>query len=209
MKTDLAVYLVTDTAMCGERGVVQTVRAAVRGGVSIVQIRDPDASARALYELVVQVRDVLADTGVPLLVNDRLDVALAAEAAGVHLGHSDLPIERARAMVGPDFLLGWSVSNADELDAAHALAPGTIDYLGLGPVVSTPTKPMAAPATGVEGLRKLVAASRLPSVAIGGVHAANARDVLDTGVDGLCVVSEICAADDPESAAARLRRESQ
>ena len=206
MNADLALYLVTDTGMCAERGVAETVRSAVRGGVTIVQVRDPEASARELYELVLRVRGAIAGTGVPLLVNDRLDVALAAGADGVHLGQSDLPVDRARALTGPDFLIGWSVSNAAELDAANALARGTVDYLGLGPVLSTPTKPEAASATGVDGLRQLVAASRLPSVAIGGVHADNAREVLGTGVDGLCVVSEICAAEDPESAAARLRK---
>ena len=203
---DLDLYLVTDTGMCAERGVVETVRSAVRGGVTVVQVRDPDASARELYELVLRVREVVAGTRVPVLVNDRLDVALAAGADGVHLGQSDLPVRRARALAGPDFLVGWSVSDAAELDAANSLPPGAVDYLGLGPVLGTPTKPEAAAPTGVEGLRQLVAASRLPSVAIGGVHADNAREVLDTGVDGLCVVSEICAAEDPESAAARLRK---
>lgn len=206
MKADLDLYLVTDTGLCGDRGVPETVRAAVAGGASVVQVRDPDASGRQLYELTARVREVLAGTGVPVLVNDRLDVALAAGADGVHLGQSDLPVRSARAIGGADLIIGWSVSDADQLATTAELPAGTVDYLGIGPVFTTPTKPDAAPATGLAGLRELVAATALPTVAIGGVNAGNAEDVLATGVDGLCVVSEICAAPDPEFAAARLRK---
>ena len=205
MKADLALYLVTDTAMCGARGVPETVRRALSGGATVVQVRDPAASGRELHELTTRVREELAGTGVPLLVDDRLDVALTARADGVHLGQSEPPAARAREVAGPDFLVGWSVSTRDELDAANALAPGTVDYLGIGPVFGTPTKPGAAAPTGVAGLREMVAATAIPSVAIGGVHGDNAAEVAATGVAGLCVVSEICAAADPAAAAAALR----
>lgn len=206
MNADLTRYLVTDTAMCAGRGVPETVRGAVAGGVTAVQVRDPTASARELYELVLRVREVLAGSGVALLVNDRLDVALAAGADGVHLGQSDLPVERARRIGGPELVVGWSVSDATELETANAFPTGTVDYLGVGPVFGTPTKPNAAAATGVEGLRELVAATDIPAVAIGGVHADNAAEIAGTGVSGVCVVSEICAAEKPETAAARLRK---
>lgn len=202
---DLSLYLVTDTQMCAGRGVVETVRAAVAGGVTAVQVRDPDASGSELFELVLRVRDVIAGSGVALLVNDRVDVAMATEADGVHLGQSDLPVEQARRLVGPEMLIGWSVSSQQELAAAQELPAATIDYLGIGPVFDTPTKPNAATATGLDGLRQLTAASTLPVVAIGGIHAHNAADIASTGVSGICVVSEICAADDPEAAAVRLR----
>ena len=206
MKIDLSLYLVTDTGLCAERGVVETVRAAVAGGVTAVQVRDPNASARRLCELTAELRELLSGTGIALLVNDRLDVALAAGADGVHLGQSDLPVRSARRLAGPEMIIGWSVSGADELAAAARLPRDTVDYLGIGPVFATPTKPEAAAATGIDGLRRLVADTDLPSVAIGGVHADNAGEVLGTGVDGLCVVSEICAAPDPEFVAGRLRK---
>ena len=205
MKADLTLYLVTDTAMCGARGVPETVRRAVAGGATTVQVRDPDASGRELHELVARVREELVGTGAALLVDDRLDVALTAGADGVHLGQSDLPVERARAVAGTDLLVGWSVTNRAELDAANALPAGTVDYLGVGPVLPTSTKPGHARPTGVGGLRELVAATELPTVAIGGVHVDNAAEIAATGVGGLCVVSEICAAADPLAAAAGLR----
>jgi len=206
MKPDLRLYLVTDTGLCGARGVPETVRRAVAGGATTVQVRDPNASGRELHELVARVRAELVGTGVALLVDDRLDVALTAGADGVHLGQSDLPVERARAVAGANLLVGWSVTCRAELDAANALPSGVVDYLGIGPVFGTPTKPGHAEPTGVDGLRELVAASRIPAVAIGGVHADNAEQVAATGVGGLCVVSEICAAADPAAAAAGLRK---
>lgn len=205
-RLDLSVYLVTDTELCGARGVPRTVREAVAGGATVVQVRDPRATGRQLCELVTAVRAELAEfPAVPLLVDDRLDVALAAGADGVHLGQSDVPPEQARR-IAPELLIGWSVSDAAELAETAAFPPGTVDYLGIGPVFGTPTKPEAAPALGVAGLRELTAATELPAVAIGGVHADNAAEIAATGVRGLCVVSEICAAADPASAAARLRK---
>lgn len=202
---DLSLYLVTDTPLCGYRGVVRTVREAVDGGVTIVQVRDPAATGRALYELVVSVREALRGTDVPLLVNDRLDVALVAGADGVHLGQSDLPVEAARAALGEQRVLGYSVSTSEEL----GVVPPGVDYLGVGPVVATPTKPDAAKALGIDGLRDLTSRANQPCVAIGGVHAENAAEIGATGVAGLCVVSEICAADDPHSAAATMRKVNQ
>ncbi len=196
---DLSLYLVTDSALCGDRGVVETVRQALPGGVSAVQVREPHATTRELCALSRALLEVLAGTGVPLLVNDRLDVALAVGASGVHLGQSDLPAEDAHR-IAPDLLLGLSVST----EAQVAQAPAWLDYLGVGPVEATPTKPEAAAPLGLAGTAALVARSRVPCVAIGGIGAGNAAQVRATGVAGIAIVSAVCAASDPRAAAAAL-----
>jgi len=203
---DLSLYVVADTAVCGTRAVVTTILAAVRGGATAVQVREPLATTRQLCQLAQIVHQALAGTGVPLLVNDRLDVALAVGAEGVHLGQSDLPATQARRIAGPDLLVGLSVSTLEQMAAANALPAGTVDYLGLGPVFATLTKPLAAPALGLELTARLAAGTSLPCVAIGGIDAANAAQVRATGVDGIAVVSAVCAATNPKAAAAALRR---
>jgi thiamine-phosphate pyrophosphorylase len=202
---DPTLYLVTDTALSRPRAVADVVRAAVAGGVTAVQVRDKDASRRELYALTLAVRAVLPP-GVALFVNDAVDVALLAGADGVHVGQDDLPPAGVRALIGPDRLLGLSTGTREELAAALALPPGTVDVVGIGPVWSTPTKPDAGAGLGPGGVAALAAGARaggLRSVAIGGVSAANAASV--TGVDGVCVVSAICAAPDPAAAARELR----
>jgi thiamine-phosphate pyrophosphorylase len=206
-RLDLALYLATDAGQCGHRGVPATVRAAVAGGVTAVQLRDPQATTRALYDQARTLAAELNGTGVPLLVNDRLDVALAAGADGVHLGQADLPAEAARRIAGPQLVIGWSVSTAEQVEEAVAMPAGTIDYLGVGPVFATGTKPDAGPALGLTALRQLCEKSTLPCVAIGGVGIDNARTVSRTGVAGVCVVSALCTAPDPEQMARSLRRE--
>ena len=141
----LRVYLITDTDLCGPRGVGATTRAAVAGGVTAVQLRDPAATARQLCRAAAELLEVLAGTGVPLLINDRVDVAMAVGAQGVHLGQSDLPPAAARQLAGDGFIIGWSVTEPGQLRALEGLAPGTVDYLGVGPVYATATKPDAAP----------------------------------------------------------------
>lgn len=202
---DPSLYLVTDTALSRPRTVPDVVRAAVAGGVTAVQVRDKTASRRELYELTLAVRAVLPP-GVALFVNDAVDVALLAGADGVHVGQDDLPPAEVRALIGPDRLLGLSAGSPQELAVALALPPGTVDVVGIGPVWSTPTKPDAgtglAP-SGVAALAERARAAGLRSVAIGGISAGNAAAV--TGVDGVCVVSAICAAADPAAAARDLR----
>lgn len=202
---DLRLYLVADAVLSGPRGVVDTVRAAVRGGVTAVQVREPLATTRELCELSAAVHRVLVGTGVPLLVNDRLDVALAVGAEGVHLGQSDLPPDLARRIAGPDLLIGLSVSTLRETAEVEALPEGTVDYLGLGPVFATATKPYAAAPLGLHQTAGVRAATRLPCVAIGGIDVNNAPEVRGTGVAGVAVVSAVCAAADPQAAAAALR----
>jgi thiamine-phosphate pyrophosphorylase len=206
---DPTLYLVTDTLLCGPRPVADVVRAAVAGGVTAVQVRDKQASRRELLGLTRAVQAAVADRpDVAVVVNDALDVALIADADGVHVGQDDLPATDVRAAVGPDRLVGLSVESADELVAVLRLPAGTVDVVGLSPVWATPTKPEAGPGLGLDAVRELATtahAEGLRAVAIGGIDAQRAPAVAATGVDGICVVSAICAASDPEAAARQLR----
>ena len=203
---DLSLYLVTDTRLCGGRlGVLDTVSAAVAGGVTTVQLRDPDASTRDLVELARALRDRLAGSGVRLLVNDRADVAAAVGADGVHVGQRDLPAAAARALLGADAYVGLSVHDPRQLDDVHALPAGTVDYLGVGPVFSQRTKGDAAPPCGTRTLADIVVKAGLPCVAIGGITVDNAAEVRACGVHGVAVVSAICGHADPAAAARALR----
>ena len=206
---DPTLYLVTDTALSAPRPVADVVRAAVAGGVTTVQVRDKTASRRELLALTRAVQAALADRpDVVLWVNDAVDVALLAGAHGVHVGQDDLPPAEVRALLGPDRLLGFSVSSVAELDVARALPAGTVDLVGIGPVWTTPTKPDAGSALGPDGVRALAEAARAAgstTVAIGGIDASRAAEVAATGVDGVCVVSAVCTAPDPAEAARALR----
>ena len=208
MSLDPTLYLVTDTALCAPRSVPEVVGAAVAGGVTAVQVRDKTASRRDLLALTTAVQAVLADRpDVAVVVDDALDVALLAGADGVHLGQDDLPVDAVRALA-PALHLGLSVGSAAELDAALALPAGTVDLVGLSPLWATPTKPDAGAELGLGGVRELAARARaagISTVAIGGIHLDRAAEVAGTGVDGICVVSDICTAPDPRAAAAALR----
>ncbi|WP_026379612.1 thiamine phosphate synthase [Afifella pfennigii] len=203
---DLSLYLVTDPRLAGERDFFQTVEAAVAGGVSLVQLRDPDAGTRDLVAIARRLVELLAPRGVPLIVNDRTDVALAAEAAGVHLGQSDMDGQDARRLIGPEKILGISVGSAAEHRASQ-LALGQADYIGVGPVYQTGTKADAGAAIGTAGLSALVSAIDLPAVAIGGIAAGKAAPCIAAGAEGVAVVSAIMAAPDPQAAARTLSAE--
>ncbi|MDI5984664.1 thiamine phosphate synthase [Halomonas sp. M4R5S39] len=198
MPIDLSLYLVTDPGLCADRGLVDTVVAAVRGGVTLVQLRDKHASTAELIDQARRLKAALAGSGVPLIINDRLEVALAAGADGLHLGQDDGDVAAARAALGERAILGLSVQTHGQL---ARLDPGPLDYLGLGPVFATPTKHDHARPLGFDGLAALVAASPLPTVAIGGLTAEHAAAVRSAGADGLAVISAICGQPDPEAAA--------
>jgi len=204
-RASLRLYLVTDRALCGERGVVETVRRAVAGGVTIVQLRDHDATTRELLRMAEQLRDVTTAAGVPFIVDDRLDVALAVGADGVHLGQSDLHPVDARRIAGDDFVIGHSVSCVQEVAAVGEWPVGTVDYLGVGPVFATPTKPNAAAPLGMDGVREVLDGCALPAVGIGGITVSHVQPLRAAGVSGVAVVSAVCAAPDPSSAARRFR----
>ncbi|NTW42302.1 MAG: thiamine phosphate synthase [Cellulomonadaceae bacterium] len=205
MDIDVSVYLVIGARDTGPRRVRDTVEAALAGGVSAVQLRDKHASGRELMAIAAEMLDILGGTDVPLIVNDRLDVALASGAHGVHLGQSDLDVRCARRLAGPDFVIGLSISRPEEMTNVNSLACGTVDYLGIGPVFPTDTKLDTEPALGLGELAVLCAATPLPCVGIGGINARNAASVWAAGVDGLAVVSAIGDAPDPREAAAGLR----
>lgn len=200
---DYSLYLVTDRSLALGRELVEVVAAAVQGGVTVVQIREKGASSREFLALAQALKGVLDPSGIPLIVNDRLDLALACEAAGVHLGQEDLPCDIARRLLGPDRLLGVSVSTPEE--ARQAERAGAV-YLGVSPIFVTPTKWDTPAATGLDGLRAIRAVTALPLVAIGGLSAANAGEVVAAGADGIAVVSALMAATDPREAARTLRR---
>jgi thiamine-phosphate pyrophosphorylase len=198
---DLSVYLVTDRELCGSRGTLETVRRAIAAGATIVQMRDPFAKTRVLVEEARALAALLRPAGVPFIVNDRVDVAIAAEADGVHLGQSDMSVGDARALVGPQPIVGLSITSMADLEASDLAG---VDYLGVGPVFATATKADAAPAMGLAGLAAVRAACGLPIVAIGGIAVDNAAEVIAAGADGVAVVSAICAAPDAGQATREL-----
>ena len=199
--TDYRVYLVTDRSLCLGRPLEDVVYAAVRGGAGAVQLREKHASSREFLELARALVSRIQPLGIPLIINDRADIALASGAAGLHVGQSDLPPDDARRLMGPDAIVGLSVETPEELAEAAAF---DIDYAGISPIFATPTKTDTHAPWGLDGLKKARAASRLRLVAIGGIHGSNARDVVAAGADSLAVVSEICSAPDPAAAAENL-----
>lgn len=210
MNADLSLYLVTDAALCGDRGVVETVRRAVDGGVRIVQLRDKDATDAETVDQLVALSQAI-DGRALLVVNDRLDAAVAARERGarvdgVHLGQGDASVLRARKVLGPEALIGLTANSSAHLDAVDALPSGTVDYLGVGVIRPTTTKPDHPAPLGVEGFRGLVSRSALPCVAIGGVGVDDTEALREAGAAGLAVVSALCAADDPATTARQFRR---
>ena len=199
----LRLMVVTDPG-CGEgRGIVEVVRAALRGGAPSIQLRGKDQPAR---EQAALARALLTETramGALLLVNDRLDVALAAGADGVHLGQDDLPLEAARRIVPPHFIVGISAETAE---LARAAERGGADYVGTGPVYATGSKPDAGDAVGCARIAEVAAAVALPVLGIGGIAIANAADVVRAGAAGIAVISAVMRAADPEQATRDLLR---
>jgi len=198
---DLSLYLVTDRSLSGGRELEYIVGEAVSGGVTMVQLREKHCSSREFYRLAVQLKRCLAPWRVPLIINDRLDIALTGNADGLHLGQSDLPCGIARKILGKNKIIGLSVENVMDVTEANR---EEVDYIGISPVFSTPTKIDTAPELGLEGIREIASMARCPSVAIGGINIRNAQSVLAAGADGISVVSAIMSAPDPRLAASEL-----
>ena len=193
--------LVTDSALANGRSLAGIVAAAVKGGVTLVQLREKTASTRAFIEQARVLKRLLAPLRVPLLINDRIDVALAAGADGAHVGQQDMSVALARQLLGPAAIIGLSITELGQVrDRDVELA----DYIGVGPIFAQSTKLDATPPLGLDGLAEVRRASSKPIVAIGGVSAANADAVRLAGADGIAVVSAIMGADDPRAAAAAL-----
>lgn len=211
MILDLSVYLVTDATLADAAGhdLADLVSAAVDGGVTAVQVREKGGSAREFLGTVCSIAERLPDR-VSLFVNDRVDVFLAARergarVSGVHVGQSDLPIGVVRALIGPDAVLGLSAATVDQLAVAQS-SPARVDYVGIGALHATTTKLDAPDPLGHDRLARLVQATSLPAVAIGGVTDADLPALRLAGAAGAAVVSAICSAPDPRAAAERLRR---
>lgn len=200
MNNPYKLYLVTDDKQDIDT-LCNVVKEAVKGGVTMVQIREKHGDIRAFIERSIAVKNVLKDSGVPLIINDRVDVALAVQADGVHLGQSDMPANLARQLIGPDMILGLSVENETQLREAQDLP---VDYLGISAIFSTPTKTNIIKEWGIDGLTKAVKESKLPLVAIGGINETNIKKVADTQVDGIALVSAICHATSPKQASEGL-----
>lgn len=198
---DWSVYLVTDNRLPGERPLEEVVRASIRGGAGVVQYRDKHSSTRVLVERAALLRAICREAGACFLINDRIDVALAVDADGVHLGQDDMPLRLARKILGPNRCIGVTVHNLEELKRAEA---DGADYLSAAPVFATATKPDHQQPLGFEGVKRLALAARKPLVAIGGIDLTNAAGVISSGARGVCVVSAVMAAVDPEQATRRL-----
>lgn len=197
----LRLYLVTDHALCGARDLLHIVHDAVRGGVTCVQLREKTKNTREFVAQAQALKRLLFPLHIPLVINDRIDIALACEADGVHLGQSDMPVDDARRLLPPEVFIGWSVENLAHVEQAARLP---IDYLGVSPVLATPTKTDTAPAWGLTGLTQVRQHTPLPLVAIGGIHTGNAAEVLSAGADGLAIVSAIMSAPNTAQAASSL-----
>lgn len=195
-------YLVTDRGLIGDRSLEEVVLQAVHGGVTMVQLREKHASTREFITLAERLLDKLRPLRVPLIINDRVDVALAVSADGVHIGQEDMPYPIARRLMGPKATIGLSVETLEQLEEAEGY---DVDYVAISPVFPTPTKTDTKGAWGLEGLAEARRRSRHKLVAIGGIGPQNALEVLRAGADGLAVVSAICAAADPEAAARTLQ----
>jgi thiamine-phosphate pyrophosphorylase len=200
---DLSLYLVTDETLADGRSMGQIVRSAIEGGVTAVQIREKTASTLRFVDNARTMRSITAEAGVSLIVNDRIDVALAVDADGVHVGQEDMPAAVARGLIGGDRILGVTASNAKQ---AREAARAGADYIGCSAVFGTPTKVDTGVPLGLRGLERLVSASPLPVVAIGGINPGNVRAVMGTGVVGVAVVSAIVAAADPRADAEQIRK---
>jgi len=194
-------YLVTDRDLCLGRPLEEVVLQCVRGGVSMVQLREKDLPTRDFVDEALRIKEILAPHNVPLIINDRLDVAMAVRAEGVHVGQEDMPYEIARELLGPEAIIGLSVENKSQVLEAEGY---DADYLGVSPIFETPTKTDTRGSWGLSGLAWVRENSRHNLVAIGGLNETNIAGVVRSGADGIAVVSALCSAPDPEATARNL-----
>lgn len=198
---DLSLYLVTDSSLSLGRPLEYVVEEAVKGGVTMVQLREKTCSSKAFYERAIRLKKCLRPYNIPLIINDRLDIALACDADGLHIGQNDIPYTVARKIFGKNKIIGLSVENIQDAIEANKL---DVDYIGISPVFGTPTKTDTAQALGLSGVREITQISRHPSVGIGGINTSNAQDIIHAGAHGISVVSAIMSANNPQQAASQL-----
>lgn len=200
---DYSLMYVTDERITDNNAFLAILEASLKGGVTIVQLREKHLNTKSFYERALAAKALCSRYSTPFIVNDRLDIALATDADGVHLGQNDLPTSVARALLGHNKIIGWSVSNAAQAQQANALP---INYIGLSPIFSTPTKTTDLdPPLKIDGLKELRAISTHPIVCIGGINAENTQEILLNGGDGIAVVSAISHALNPEEATKQLK----
>jgi len=199
----LALHVLTDREWSHGRNMLSVAAAALDGGATVIQLRDKSASTRLLIEEGLALRALTRERGALLIVNDRVDVALAVEADGAHVGQDDMPAGLARRLLGPKHILGVSAANIEEADEAVA---GGADYLGVGPIFPSPGKADAGPATGVHLLTELAERYTIPLIAIGGITAENASEVIRAGACGVAVITAVVYAEDITAASGLLRR---
>ncbi|MDR0450273.1 MAG: thiamine phosphate synthase [Treponema sp.] len=202
LRAALRLYLCTDRILSLGRPIGETIAAAAAGGVTMVQLREKEASSRDFYEIALELRALTRSLGIPLVINDRLDIALAVGAEGLHIGQSDLPLKKARQLAGRNLFIGISAGTVGEALAAEREGA---DYLGAGAVYPTGSKADAGKAIGIKGLAAICAAVRIPVIGIGGLNAGNAGEALRAGAAGVAVISAILSQPDMEEAARRLR----
>ena len=203
-KIDWKLYFIADFESSKGKDLVWIVEKAVKGGATVVQLRAKSISTREFLDISMKIHSFLKKKRVPLIINDRIDIALALDADGVHLGQKDMPLQIARKILGKEKIIGISVNNIEE--AMEAENNGA-DYLGVGPVFPTTTKPDIRAPLGIEGLRKIREKIKIPIIAIGGINKSNVHEVYSTGVDGIAVVSAIILSPDPCQAAEKLIEE--
>lgn len=201
-KPDYSLYLVTDTDMCKRENLLDVTEKAIKGGVTMVQLREKDISSREFYTEAIEMKKLCQRYSVPLIINDRMDIALAADADGLHIGQSDIPIDAARKVMGENKIIGVSAGNVTE---AKTAVSGRADYLGVGAVFHTDTKKDAVD-VGLNMLRKVRESVDIPLLAIGGINHSNIDLLKNSGIDGVAVVSCIMASDDPYAAAVKLSK---
>lgn len=194
-------YLVTDSEL-SKLPFFEMIKKAVKGGVTVIQLREKNLSTREFIEEAIEVKKNIEGSGIPLIINDRVDVALAIGADGVHLGNDDMPVNLARRIMGKKFIIGASAGSVDE--AMEKEEKGA-DYIAVSPVFPTPTKPDAGPPLGLEGIKEMRKFVKVPLIGIGGINRGNVLDVIKSGADGVAVVSAIVSSEDPEKSARELR----
>jgi thiamine-phosphate pyrophosphorylase len=199
---DLSLYLVTDRDLSLGRPLEYIVEEAVKGGVTMVQLREKNCSSFEFYQLGLRLKTLLKPQHIPLIINDRLDIALAVDADGLHIGQRDLPWDVARRLLGKGKILGLSVETMQQAEDSNHL---DIDYIGISPVFSTPTKTDTFRSFGLEGLKAASAVTRHPNVGIGGITLENAGQIIAHGANGIAVVSAISSANNPRKAAELLK----
>ena len=195
------VYLVTDRGLCGGRPLEEIIIQALKGGISFVQLREKEISTRSFVEEAGRIKQLLEPYKVPLIINDRVDVAVACGAEGVHIGQEDMPYEIVRKIMGKKAIIGLSVETWEDVVASQKL---DVSYIGVSPIFATPTKTDTKGAWGLEGLARIKAFSRHPLVAIGGINESNVSEIVMAGAECIAVVSAICASPDPEAAARKI-----